>query len=244
MNTPTLPVVASVRDAIRRSGRGKVFTSKDFLDLGSRDAVDQALSRLSRLDDIKRIGRGLYYYPRMNTRLGIPISPDADDVAQALARQTGTRVVPSGAVAANRLGLTTQVPGRLVYLTDGNSREVKAADLVFTFKHVAPKDFPSESPASAAEFQALRYLGRDAVSDDMLCHLKRTLPERVRRRLLDDARYTTDWVYDVVRRLIDQAADDQSNTEARAHGRGGDAQSPRPGGPVHGSSPAEEGAPR
>ena len=218
MTTPTSPVVASVRDAIRHRGRGKVFTSKDFLDLGSRDAVDQALSRLSRFGDVKRIGRGLYHYPRVNVRLGIPISPDADDIAHALARQTGTRVAPSGAVAANRLGLSTQVPGRLVYLTDGYSREVKASDLVFTFKHVAPKDFPPGSPTSAAVFQALRYLGQDAVSEDVIRCLKRALPERARKQLLDDSRYTTDWVHEVVRRLVDLAAADEPEKESLPHG--------------------------
>ena len=218
MDTPTLPVVASVRDAIRGRGRGKVFTSKDFLDLGSRDAVDQALSRLSRLGDIKRIGRGLYHYPRVNPRLGITVSPDADDVAQALARQTGTRIAPSGAVAANRLGLTTQVPGRLLYLTDGYSREVKASNLVFTFKHVAPKDFPPGSPTSAAVFQALRYLGQEAVSDGVLRRLRSALPDKVRRQLLDDARYTTDWVYEAVRRLVEETGKDESKKEAVPHG--------------------------
>jgi hypothetical protein len=204
----TTPVVATVRDAIQSRGRGKVFTSKDFLDLGKRDAIDQALSRLSRGGDIKRVGRGLYYYPRMNPRLGIAVSPDADDVAQALARQTGTRIAPSGAVAANRLGLTTQVPGRLVYLTDGYSREVKAAGLEFTFRRVAPKDFPPGSEASAAVFQALRYLGRDAVTPEVLQHLKRTLPERVRKKLLDDARYATDWLHEFVRRLTDDQVEE------------------------------------
>ena len=218
MATSTTPVVASVRDAIRQRGRGKVFTSKDFLDLGSRDAVDQALSRLSRLGDIKRIGRGLYHYPRVNSRLGITVSPDADDVAQALARQTGTRIAPSGAVAANRLGLTTQVPGRLVYLTDGYSRKVKASDLEFTFKHVAPKDFPPGSPTSAAVFQALRYLGPDAITDDMLRQLRRALPDRALKRLLDDARYTTDWVHQVVRRLAEESSAGAPKREAFAHG--------------------------
>lgn len=203
MDTSNSPVVTCVRDTIRLRGRGKVFTSKDFLDIGSRDAVDQALSRLSKGGDIKRVGRGLYCYPRINSRLGISVSPDADEIAQALARQTGTRIAPSGAVAANRFGLTTQVPGRLVYLTDGYSREVKAADLVFTFKHVAPKEFPPGSPTSAAVFQALRYLGQDAVTDDVLKRLRRALPDRALKRLLDDARYTTDWVHQVVRKLAE-----------------------------------------
>jgi len=149
---------------------------------------------------------------------GFTVSPDADDVAQALARQTGTRIAPSGAVAANRLGLTTQVPGRLLYLTDGYSREVKASDRLFTFKHVSPKDFPPGSPTSAAVFQALRYLGQEAVSDGVLRQLRRALPEKVRRQLLDDARYTTDWVYDVVRRLAEEAGKDEPKQETVPHG--------------------------
>lgn len=207
MNAVTTPVVTTVRDAIQSGGRGKVFTSKDFLDVGSRDAIDQALSRLTRGGDIKRIGRGLYYYPRMNHRLGISLSPDADDVAQALARQTGTRIAPSGAVAANKLGLTTQVPGRLVYLTDGYSRQVKAAGLEFSFRRVAPKDFPPGAEASALVFQALRYVGREAVTDEVLRRLKSSLPARVRKKLLGDARYITGWVHELVRWLADDHAE-------------------------------------
>lgn len=218
MDTPNAPVVTHVRDAIRLRGRGKVFTSKDFLDLGSRDAVDQALSRLSKGGDIKRVGRGLYHYPRINSRLGISVSPDADEIAQALARQTGTRIAPSGAVAANRLGLTTQVPGRLLYLTDGYSREVKASDLVFTFKHVAPKEFPPGSPMSAAVFQALRHLGQDAITDDVLRRLRRALPDRAVKRLLDDARYTTDWVHQVVRKLAELPPADSPKQGTLSHG--------------------------
>jgi hypothetical protein len=195
-------VVSSVRDAIRLSGRGKVFTSKDFLNLGSRAAVDQALSRLSRFGDINRIGHGLYHYPRKNLRLGILVPPDADQIARALARKTGTRIAPSGAVAANRLGLTTQVPGRLVYLTNGNSREVKASNFVFTFKHVGPKDFPLGSPISATVFQALRYLGQNAVTDDLLARLKQAVPVQALIRIVNDAKYATDWVHDAVQKLV------------------------------------------
>lgn len=111
----------TILDRIRRQGRGKVFTPKDFLDLGSRDAADQSLSRLAKAGEIQRLGRGLYHYPLINERLGISLSPDLDEIAEALARQTGSKVVPSGAVAANRLGLSTQVPAKPVYLTDGRT---------------------------------------------------------------------------------------------------------------------------
>ena len=85
-----------ILDRIRGQGRGKVFTPKDFLDLGSRDAADQSLSRLVKGGEIQRLGRGLYHYPRVNERLGIPLGPDLDEIAEALARQTGSRVFPPG----------------------------------------------------------------------------------------------------------------------------------------------------
>ncbi len=197
MNSIQDQVLAS----IRRRGRGKVHTAKDFLDLGSRDAVDQALSRLARASDLQRLGRGLYHYPRRNRRLGIQIPPDPDEVAAAIARQTGTRIAPSGAMAANRLGLTTQVPARPVYLTDGRSRQVHIGDLVYTFKHTAPKDLPAASPASAMVFQALRHVGREAVDDEVISRLRRRLSTRQRKDLRRDARYATDWIAEVVREL-------------------------------------------
>lgn len=132
-----------ILDRIRSQGRGKVFTPKDFLDLASRDAADQSLSRLVKSGDITRLARGLYHYPEMNERLGIPLAPDLDDIAEALGRQTGSRVVPSGAVAANRLGLSTQVPAKPVYLTDGRTRQVRIGKTLIQLRHAAPKELPA-----------------------------------------------------------------------------------------------------
>lgn len=194
----------AILDALRRNWRGKVFTAKDFLQVGSRDAVDQALSRLARSGEINRLGRGLYHYPRTNPRLGIQLAPDTDEIAQALARRTGSRIAPSGAVAANRLGLSTQVPAKPVYLTDGRSREVKVGKIVIVVKHVAPKELPLGNPLSALVFQALRHLGKDAVNNEVISRLRRAVPAKDRRKLLADARYTTDWVAEVVRKVAAQ----------------------------------------
>lgn len=188
---------------LRRGGRGKVFTPKDFLDIGSREAVDQTLSRLVKAGTIQRIGRGLYFYPRMNRRLGLVIPPDVDAVADAVARQTGSRIVPSGATAANRLGLSPQVPGRFVYLTDGRSRTVRVGKTVLTFRHVTPKELPAGHRDSATVVQALHHLGRDAVDAAVVTRLRQALPEASLGRLRHDARYTTDWIADVVRRVVD-----------------------------------------
>jgi hypothetical protein len=199
-------------DRLRRHGRGKVFTPKDFLDIGGREAVDQALSRLARAETVQRLGRGLYYYPKMNKRLGIAIPPDVDEIADALARQTGSRIAPSGATAANRLGLSTQVPARPVYLTDGRSRQVRVGNFVVVVRHVSPKELPVGHRTSATVLQALRYLGRDAVDATMVSRIRKALSPRNRSQLLRDARYTTDWIGDAVRQIAAE------QTEAVSHG--------------------------
>jgi hypothetical protein len=189
-----------------------VVTPKDFADIGQRAAVDQALSRLARAATVRRLGRGLYYYPKMNRRLGIAIPPDVDEIAAALARQTGSRVAPSGATAANRLGLSTQVPAKPVYLTDGRSRRVSVNGITFVIKHVPPKELPLGSRTSATVFQALRHLGKDAVDSTVVGRIRKVLSPKNRSRLLRDARYTTDWIAAVVRQIAGGRA------EAAKHG--------------------------
>ena len=190
-----------ILDYLRHRGRGKVYTSKDLVHLGSRAAIDQTLSRLSKQGTLQRLARGLYYYPRTNPRLGMVVSPSADEIAAALARQTGSRIAPSGALAANRLGLSTQVPAKPVYLTDGRSREVRVGNQVFAMKHVAPKELPIGNPVSAAVFQALRYLGSSSIDEDVISRLRRCLSAKHRQQLLRDARYTTGWIADIVRKI-------------------------------------------
>ena len=192
----------NILERISKKGRGKVFTPKDFLDLGSRDSADQSLSRLVKGGEIQRLGRGLYHYPRVNERLGIPLVPELDEIAEALARQTGSRVVPSGAVAANRLGLSTQVPAKPVYLSDGRTRQVRIGGTLLQIRHAAPKELPAGSRTSAMVFQALRHLGQAAMDDRVVAQLRRALSAEQRRELLRDARYTTDWIAAVVRQVV------------------------------------------
>ena len=199
---------------MRKLRAGKIHTSKDFLDLGSRAAVDQALSRLAAHNTIRRLGRGLYHIPRMNQTLGIELAPDMDAVAHAIARKTGSRVVPSGAVAANWLGVSTQVPAKPVYLTDGKSRSIRVGSTVFTMKHVSPRDLPLGNPTSALVFQALRYLGKGSISDDTVTHLRERLPAEDRRKLLKDLWCVTGWIAEVARKVCKNA---EGSGEAR-HG--------------------------
>ena len=149
---------------VRATGRGGVFTPSDFLDLAARAAVDQALSRLVKSDKLRRLARGLYNFPKVHPRLG-PLSPTPDDVAQALARETGSRVQISGARAANALGLTTQVPARNTYLTDGPPRRVVLGKRIVDLRHASPKHLIAPGSAAGTVVQALRHVGPTRAAD-------------------------------------------------------------------------------
>jgi len=192
---------------IRGWGRGRVFIPKDFLDLGSRDAADQALSRLARLGAIQRLGRGLYLYPRKERSAVVVAPADQDEIAAALGRQTGSQVIPSGAMAANRLGLTRQIPAVPLYLTDGRTRRVTIGGMVFQLRHAAPKDLPAASRTSSMVFQALRYIGRESVDERVIARIRRVITSEQRAELLRDASYTTDWISAAVRQIARDEAD-------------------------------------
>lgn len=163
MTTPA-SVPDRVMKRVRASGRGSVFTPRDFLDVAARAAVDQALSRLVRAGQLRRLARGLYDFPKLHPKLG-PLSPAPDDVAQALARETGSHLQIDGARAANALGLSTQVAAQSSWLTDGPSRRVVLGKRVVDLRHASPKHLIAPGSPAGTVVQALRHLGASRAAD-------------------------------------------------------------------------------
>jgi hypothetical protein len=122
---------------IRGKGMGWVFSPHDFAGLGSRSAIDLALHRLVRKGAIRRVMRGICDYPRFSTLLNQGLNPDTDQTARALARKFGWRIQPGGSAAQNLLGLSTQVPARIVYLSDGPDRSYRLGNSALVFEHTA-----------------------------------------------------------------------------------------------------------
>lgn len=166
-------------------GRGKwVCSPTDFLDLGNRDAVDQALSRLVKAGKLRRIGHGLYDMPRFSDVLKRPAPANMDAVVSALERRDGVRIMPDGPVAANQLGLTNAVPAKVSYLTDGSSRTVKIGGTTIQFRHASPSIMQWAGKPAAPVLQALRWLGREAATDArVVSTLRRDLPDKVKHDL-------------------------------------------------------------
>ena len=191
---------------IEQLGLGKAFSAKDFLDIASRTMIDVTLASLAQSGKIRRIKRGLYDMPRMNAALGGELSPDIDEAAQAIARRQRWKIVPEGAWAANLLGLSTQVPSKITYLTDGPNNEVLIGRRSIHFKHARPKAMAGLEGKFALVVQALRYLGKEGVSTREIQTLRAALSPAEKRRLLKDARFGVDWIYEVAKNIAEKTA--------------------------------------
>jgi Family of unknown function (DUF6088) len=200
----------SMRDQIvariERLGGGKAFSAKDFLDIASRTTIDVTLAELTLDGTIRRVRRGLYDMPRVNPSLGGKLSPDIDEAARAIARKQKWKIVPEGAWAANLLGLSTQVPAKIIYLTDGPNNEVPIGRRSIYFKHARPKALAGLEGKFALVVQALRHLGKEAVGPREIVMLKAAFSPAERRKLVKDTRFGVDWIYEVAKRIAEKAA--------------------------------------
>jgi hypothetical protein len=183
--------------------RGWVFTPNHFKPLGSRDSIASALKRHKQSGLIRQLARGLYDYPKTDPDLGL-LQPSNDDIAKALAGRDATRLQPSGAYAANLLGLSTQVPMKVVYLTDGRSRTVQIGRRQITLKQTTPRNMATAGKISGLVIQALRYLGRKRVDKEVIQTLKRRLSVDDRKQLMKDIRYAPAWIADIFHELSQQ----------------------------------------
>ncbi len=179
---------------IAADGRGAVFSPSQFLHLGSRDAVDKALSRLVAAGTIRRLGRGLYDYPKTHPSLGI-LAPTTESIAQAIAGRDAVRLQPTGAYAANMLRLSEQVPAKVQFLTDGPSRRVRVGRREIVLKRTTPRNMAAAGTTTGLLIQALRYLGRTHVTRDRVKHLRQLLSAKDRKQLLADLPLAPAWMH-------------------------------------------------
>lgn len=187
---------------IRTRRRGGVYINKDFLDLGSRAAVDQALSRLVRAGAIRRLGRGLFDYPGAASMRQADRIPDPLRIAEAVARKRGGRARRSGAFVAGELGLSAGKSQKPLYVTDSTPASVRVGNLSLTLRRVAPGMLPRRGRAASGVIQALESLGRDGLNEAVIARLRAALPERDKAKLLRDSRYAPGWVAEAARRIV------------------------------------------
>lgn len=193
-----------MRSRIHEHGRGWCFTPNAFLDLAGKDALWVALSRLVQKGIIRRLDRGLYDYPRQHTKLGL-LSPDPDTVAKALASRDAIRLQASAAYAANLLGLSEQVPAKVVFLTDGPARRVNLGRREIILKSTTPRNMATADRISGTVIQALRFIGKKQINDAHIDHLRKLLPEEDKVQLHKDRVYAPGWMHTIIAAITGDA---------------------------------------
>lgn len=189
-------------------GRGRAFTKTDFVaDFGEAN-IHKALSALAKAGTIRRVCVGVYDYPRQSELLG-QLSPDIDQVAQALARKFNWRIQPSGDTALNLLGLSTQVPGKWLYLSDGPSRRYAIGGQELAFRQSALKETGFALRESGLLVPAIKALGKERVDAIVVEKLRQWLAPKLpklRERLLRDTRMVTGWIYEIIKQVCEERA--------------------------------------
>lgn len=194
-------------------GRGHVSTQKDFIDLGSRSYIDNALTRLAQAGKLRRIARGLYEYPRIDSILG-ELSPDLDKVAAAMAGREGIRLQPTGAYAANLLHLSEQVPMKVVFLTDGVSKKAHIGNQTIELRKASPKRMQLARRISGLVFEALREIGKDHLTEEHIQTLQQTLTLQQKSKVLNDLPEAPAWMHAHIRKFT-EATDEPMHSKAK-----------------------------
>jgi Family of unknown function (DUF6088) len=188
----------ALRSAIGSIPEGEVFVPRQFLTLSPRTSIDQSLTRLTRSGEVVRLARGLYVRPKINKYVG-PVTPEPGAIATSVAKAHGAKIQVTGAEAARRLELTTQVPTQPVYYTTGPSRQINVGRLRITLKRASPRRFALEGLAGLA-LSALRHMGRAHVTPEIIAQVKQKLPPEEFEALRTAATVMPAWLSEALNR--------------------------------------------
>ena len=188
-----------IRGNIERAEAGSVFVSTDFTDITDKKTVNMGLIRLADEGLIKKILFGVYYKPEFSERLGETVAPSPNKVAHALARNFGWTIVPCGDTALNLLGLSTQVPSQWVYVSDGAYKEYTFDNTTIKFKRTTNKEISKVSYKTALTIQALKALGKENITEQVISRLKKILTDEEKEKMLAESKSATSWVLELIK---------------------------------------------
>lgn len=187
-----------ITNRVDANGRGWCFSARDFFDLGSYDAIRRTLARLTEVGHIKRLAAGMYYYPRHHDMLGeLPVQ--IDTLVDAMMRAHQIRCQPSGAYAANLLGLSDQVPAKITILTDGPTKNINVGNKVVHFKKTVPKNMATAGTITGLVIQAIKHIGKDHITSEHMQRLKQRLSNEDINTLKSNAYFAPAWIAKLIK---------------------------------------------
>ena len=190
-----------IRDRILAAEEGSVFVAPDFADIADTATIRQGLKRLYQSGIIRRIIRGVYEKPKYSKLLDEYVAADPNAVAKALARSYHWTIAPCGNTALNLLGLSTQVTAVWSYISDGPYKTYEWNNTKLELKHRTNKEITGLSYMTSLVIGALKTLGRANVTSEIIHTLSKKLSDDEKSACLKEAKESTDWVYDTIRKI-------------------------------------------
>ena len=186
---------------MKQNRRGKIFFANDFAALGNYKACSKALERLTNQGAILRVSRGIYAIPQKSELLGT-LTPSYDDVIRAIIKRDNAKIIPTGLFAENMLGLSTQVPMRVVYLTDGSPRKLMIGKMPVVFKKTSPKNLAAKGKISTLVIQALKSIRKDRITDDEIKKIVEILKKENPKYLVHDINFAPQWIREIMNKAL------------------------------------------
>jgi len=188
-------------DYLKYRPKGKIYFLDDFALLASADSIRKSMSVLEKKGILLRLTQGIYLYPKIDPEFGV-LYPSVDDVCRAIAKRDKARIVPTGIFALHSLGLTTQIPNNVVYLTDGIPRKIKYRNRTIKFKKTAPKNLSMKGKISRLVVAALKEIGKTNVTQDIQAQLAKVLKAESLENINHDARLAPAWISKIMLSLV------------------------------------------
>ena len=179
----------------------QVFIANDFFDIAGYETVRSTLNRLVEDKEIIRIMKGIYYKSKYIELIGEYEAPSVNEVAKAIARKYNWTIAPSGNTALNLLGLSTQVPAKWTYISDGRYASFSFGNATIEFKRRNNGEISKMSTLTAMVIQSVKAIGKDKITSEQIDYLRGKLSEKEKFELIEDSKTTSAWVYGVIKKI-------------------------------------------
>jgi Family of unknown function (DUF6088) len=190
-----------ISNSISRHKKGDLIFPSDFRGIGAQSAIRMSLSRLTKVGRLRRLAHGIYFVPKIDPLFG-EIYPSPEQVAESVAKKGKVKIMPAGANALHTLGLTTQVPTKMVYLTDGEDRQIRMGKMLIQFKATTPKRLAMVGELSSLVILALEELGIENIPQKIEEKIKAFLHKEDPAKLRKDLALATGRIHDYIIHLI------------------------------------------
>lgn len=191
-----------IEQQVKDLKQGTIVFTEDFQNCGSPGAVKVALHRIVKRGLLQNLARGIYAKPTFSTLLKQEVLPTTEEVAKAIAKRDKARILPTGIYAQNKLGLSTQVPLKLVYLTDGSPRKITIGNRTIQFKKTTPKNLALKGEVSKLVVQALKDIGKDKATSQELEKIQSLLLKEDKQDLKHDIGLAPQWIAEIMAKAL------------------------------------------